>query len=270
MISTYYLPAVPYPIQRINIDGRIVEFCAPNEVTDRVLVAHDGQSVFNPDAAKNGQTWKLAETAATISTELGTNFPLIVAIWHQGQVGDSVSRGLDLSPEAYFKSGMELFPKNGPFDVSAIKGDEYLNNIFNKYLPAVVSLSNVVQSPEKTAMIGASRGALCSLYALRNHGDQFKTAIAHSTHWPIGKDPLVRMTIGGIPAPGEHRIWMSHGSEGFDAEYQPFQKLANRLMIKKGYRENMDFHFNYYPGGDHKESDWAKQAADSLQFWLKK
>lgn len=270
VVSRYQIPNVSGEITRVEFGTRIVEFWGGGEDSDKLLIAHDGQCVFDVKTAKRNTTWQLAENAQFISNQFKSAPPLIVAIWHQGEVGDSVSRGLDLSPEDYFKSGMQLFPKNGPFDVSKVEGNKYLQEIFEIYVPSILDATKTRTTPAKTAMIGASRGALSTLYALSRFPNHFSTALAHSTHWPIGRDPLVKMTIENLPPPGEHRIWMSHGSEGFDAEYEPFQNYAHELLIQKGYSQERDFFFSFYPGAAHDEASWAIQSIDSLRNWFEK
>lgn len=270
VVSRYQIPNVSGEITRVEFGTRIVEFWGGGEDSDKLLIAHDGQCVFDVKTAKRNTTWQLAENAQFISNQFKSAPPLIVAIWHQGEVGDSVSRGLDLSPEDYFKSGMQLFPKNGPFDVSRVQGNKYLQEIFEIYVPSILNATKTRTTPAKTAMIGASRGALSTLYALSRFPNHFSTALAHSTHWPIGRDPLVKMTIENLPPPGKHRIWMSHGSEGFDAEYEPFQNYAHELLIQKGYSQERDFFFSFYPGAAHEEAAWAIQSIDSLRNWFEK
>jgi len=119
-------------------------------------------------------------------------------------------------------------------------------------------------------MIGASRGGLSTLYALKDHSEKFHTALAHSTHWTIGKYPLVELTIAGLPDPGKHKIWMAHGTQGFDSEYGEFQDHAHKLLLEKGYSFDSDLSFTKYEGHAHTEAAWATQAADSLRFWINK
>lgn len=266
----YLIEGVSSPVHRFNLGQRTIEYWAPEKATDRVLIAHDGQCIFDTKVAKKSTTWNLVQNSIRVAAELNVTPPLIIGVWHQGEVGDSVARGIDLSPESYFKSGIPLFPKNGPFDLNAIRGDLYLEEIFTSYLPEVLSRTNALYSPEKTAMIGASRGALSTLYALRDHSVKFHTALAHSTHWTIGKYPLVELTISGLPKPGKHKIWMAHGTEGFDSEYGEFQDHAHKLLIDKGYSFDRDLAFTLYKGAAHTESAWATQAADSLRFWINK
>lgn len=257
-------------MKRVEFGNRIVEYWGGSQKTDTVLIAHDGQCIFDSRVAKKNKTWRLAQATSKLASSFGVPAPLIIGIWHQGEVGDSVARGIDLSPEDFFKSGITLFPKNGPFDVQAINGNLYLNQIFEEILPKIAESTQTNWVPEKTAMIGASRGALATLYSLSKHSAKFHTALAHSPHWPIGREPLVNMTIESLPMPGKHWIWMSHGDKGFDEEYEPFQTLANQLLIERGFRENIDFKFTHFPGSDHNEESWAKQASESLRFWFKK
>jgi enterochelin esterase-like enzyme len=119
-------------------------------------------------------------------------------------------------------------------------------------------------------MIGASRGALSTLYALKDYSAKFHTALAHSTHWTIGKYPLVDLTIAGLPDPGKHKIWMAHGTEGLDSEYGEYQDHAHKLLLDKGYSFDHDLSFVFYDGAAHTEAAWAAQVGDSLSFWINK
>ncbi|MEN9293665.1 MAG: hypothetical protein RIT31_430 [Actinomycetota bacterium] len=270
LVNTYPVPGVQGLVTRVRFGDRIVEYWGGGKDSNKTLIAHDGQCIFDKKTAKRNTTWELAESSTAVAKELKTSTPLIIAIWHQGEVGDSVARGLDLSPEDYFKSGMELFPKNGPFDISAVEGNKYLRDIFEVYVPRIAKETKTQSSPEGTAMIGASRGALSTLYALNKYPDRFHTALAHSTHWPIGRNPLVKLTIENLPAPGTHTIWMSHGTLGFDAEYQPFQDYAHELLTERGFVVGRDYTFTLYRDAGHNEAAWAVQAKDSLRNWFKK
>jgi len=270
LVAAYEIPSVEGLVTRVKFGNRVVEYWGGGANSKNLLIAHDGQCIFDVRTAKRNTTWQLAENASNIAREFNSPNPLIIAIWHQGEVGDSVSRGLDLSPEDYFKSGIQLFPKNGPFDLNAVEGNKYLREIFEIYLPAILSKTRTEATPERTAMIGASRGALSTLYALSKFPEKFHTALAHSTHWPIGGNPLVKLTIENLPKPGFHTIWMAHGTEGFDSEYEPFQNYAHQLLAKRGYVIGKDFTFNMYPGAGHTEAAWAEQSRDSLRNWFKK
>lgn len=265
----YFIGGVKTPVRRFNVGERTIEYWTPDAKAERILIAHDGQCIFDKRTAKNSNTWELVQNSLAIAEELKITPPLIIGVWHQGKVGDSAARAIDLSPESYFKSGITLTPKNGPQDLNAIRGDDYLNQIFDSYLPEVLRRTNASYSPRMTAMIGASRGALSTLYALKSHGNKFHTAIAHSTHWTIGRLPLVDLTVSGLPKPGQHRIWMAHGTEGLDSEYSEYQDYAHKLLLEKGYSFDRDMEFTLYKGAAHTESAWATQSIDSLKYWMK-
>jgi hypothetical protein len=47
--------------------------------------------------------------------------------------------------------------------------------------------------------------------------------------------------VAGLPKPEKHKIWMAHGTEGFDSEYGEFQDHAHKLLLEKGYSLNQIF-----------------------------
>jgi predicted alpha/beta superfamily hydrolase len=111
-------------------------------------------------------------------------------------------------------------------------------------------------------------GGLASLYALSKRPDFFSTALALSPHWLAGEEPLVDAIISALPPPGAHKIWMSHGTGGHDAEYGPFQKRADQKMRAAGWQDEKDFITRIYNRTGHNEKSWAKYLSDPLLFWL--
>ena len=116
-------------------------------------------------------------------------------------------------------------------------------------------------------MIGSSMGGLATLYAVAQLPDLFSTALALSTHWPFGGNALVEKTINSLPAPGSHKIWMSHGTKGLDSNYAPFQHLADQLMHERGY-QNHNFVSKVFDRSGHNERSWAKYLDQPMRFWL--
>jgi hypothetical protein len=112
-------------------------------------------------------------------------------------------------------------------------------------------------------------GALSTLYALDQHRDKFHTALALSTHWVLGGDPLVDGLIEKLPTPGLHRVYMSHGTKGLDAEYGPFQKRADELLQNMGFRAGHDFFSRVHVRTGHNEKSWASYIDEPISFWLK-
>jgi predicted alpha/beta superfamily hydrolase len=264
-IKRFQIRGVPGEIKRVDFDGRTVDYWLPKEPAERLLIAHDGQNVFDgATSTHRGQTWKMAQSAIRVSQELGIKPPAIIGVWHSSTKANPWGRGKDLVPEKYFRDGMAVhsdFAKS--FDPQILQGDAYLAKIFEEYIPAIAPGI----SPEKTAMIGSSMGALATLYALAQLPDKFTTALALSPHWPFGAIPLVEKTVFSLPIPGPFKVWMSHGAKGLDAEYAPFQNVADQLMHEHGYR-----HHNYiskaFKRSGHNERSWAKYLDQPMRFWL--
>ncbi|NCV08288.1 MAG: alpha/beta hydrolase, partial [Actinobacteria bacterium] len=114
----------------------------------------------------------------------------------------------------------------------------------------------------------SSMGGLASLYALAKRPDFFSTALALSPHWVIGEKPLAEWLIKSLPDPHVHKVWMSRGTKGLDAQYETTQKHADKLMTDKNYRIGKDFETKIYSRTGHNEKSWASYLDQVLDFWL--
>jgi hypothetical protein len=265
-IKRFQIRGVTGDIKRVDFQGRTVDYWLPKEPAERLLIAHDGQNVFDGTTSTHrGQTWKMAQSAIRVSQELGIKPPAIIGVWHSQTKENPWGRGKDLVPERYFRDGIKVHSDYAKVleDLSILQGDAYLEKIFTQYVPSIAPGI----APEKTAMIGSSMGALATLYALAQLPDRFTTALALSPHWPFGANPLVEKTILSLPIPGPFKVWMSHGTKGLDAEYAPFQNVADQLMHEHGYRHH-NFISKVYKRSGHNERSWAKYLDQPMHFWL--
>lgn len=264
-IKRYQVRGVPGQVIRHSFDGRIVDSWVPKGGAQRLLIAHDGQNVFDGKTSTHrGQTWKMAQAALGVSKDLSIEPPAIIAVWHSSTKADPWGRARDLVPEKYFQGGIPVPEKYADvFNPSMLQGDQYLEKIFSEYIPQLVP--NIL--PQNTAMIGSSMGALATLYAVAQMPDRFHTALALSPHWPFGEDLMVHKTVSSLPNPGNHKVWMSHGTKGIDRDYAPYQGLADRLMKEKGY-DSSNFLSRVYQRSGHNERSWAKYLDQPLRFWL--
>lgn len=272
LVKRYQIRGVPGEVSRFDFAGRTVELWAPQERSSHLLVAHDGQNVFDGKTSTHrGKTWEMAQHAFKVSYEAGLVPPVIIAIWHSSSKADPMGRAKDLSPQKFFQEDVPVnLPNISKSDLELLRGDHYLESIFNGYVPQLLEALNLEISPRNTALIGSSMGGLSTLYAVHKHSDKFKTALALSPHWVIGGDALVNRTVAELPVPGDHKIWMSRGTKGLDAQYEPFQDLADRLMLQKGYRKDIDFISKVYKKTTHNEASWASYLDQPLRFWLKR
>ena len=265
-IKRFQVRGVPGEVLRLNFGARTVDYWKPHKGSDKLLIAHDGQNVFDGKSSTHrGQTWEMAQSAIRVSRELGISTPSIIGVWHSSTKENPWGRGKDLVPEKYFREGIEVHNDFAKIleDKSVLQSDSYFREIFETIVPALEPEID----PKNTAMIGSSMGGLATLYAVAQMPERFSTALALSTHWPFGGNPLVEKTINSLPIAGTHKVWMSHGTKGLDSEYAPFQMYADQLMHERGYRAN-DFISRVYPRSGHNERSWAKYLDQPLSFWL--
>lgn len=265
-IKRYQVRGLPGKVERANFNGRLVDYWAPEGGSSRVLIAHDGQNIFDRRTATFVYTWRLAQNAIRVSKEMGEKPPVVIGVFHSSSKSDPHGRGKDLSPEDPFREGVK--PLITPtITVDELRGNAYLNQIFNEIVPAIVDETKSEYSPQRTAMIGSSMGGLATLYAATRMSEKFSTALALSTHWPLGGNPLVDWLLPRIPQAGIAKVWMSRGTKGLDATYPPFQEYADLRMADLGWKGKR-FTSKVYHRTTHNERSWASYVDEPLRFWL--
>ena len=265
-IKRYQVRGLPGEVSRVAFGQRIVDFWGPESGSDRVLIAHDGQNIFDRRTATFVYTWRLGQSAIRVAREISEKPPLVIGIFHSSSKSDPHGRGKDLTPEEPFKNGVKPLVES-VFKSESLRGNEYLDQIFNLIAPTIADRTHSRLIPERTAMIGSSMGGLATLYALTRHPDKFSTALALSTHWPIGGEPLVDWLTTRIPNDGSKKVWMSRGTKGLDASYPPFQDYADKRMSGLGWRDSQ-FKSKVFHRTTHNERSWASYVDDPLRFWL--
>ncbi len=261
-IKRFQVRGVPGEVIRAAFGLRRVDYWIPRGGTDRLLIAHDGHNVFDGKTSTHrGQTWKMAQTAIHVSEELGINPPAIIAVWNSRSKENPWGRAQDLVPQRFLTRDVYVDPRWKVSDPSfVIKSDEYLEQIFSSLVPTIFPDA----TPEKTAVIGSSMGGLATLYAAITHPEKFSTALALSPHWIISDQEFARAMVEALPT--THKIWMSRGNKGIDAEYPPLQDFVDQLMISRGFGNR--YLSKSYNRSGHNERSWAKYLHEPLRFWL--
>jgi predicted alpha/beta superfamily hydrolase len=261
-IKRFQIRGVPGEVVRTRFDDRIVDYWMPRGGSDHLLIAHDGQNVFDGTTSTHRrQTWKMAQSAIDVANDAGIKPPTIIAVWHSSTKNNPWGRAKDLAPEKFFTPDAYVDPRWAVKDSAIVlHSDAYLNQIFSEIVPAIVG----TYSPEKTAVIGSSMGGLATLYAAIQHPDKFSTALALSPHWVISDENFARSMIEALPL--THKIWMSRGDKGLDRDYPPLQNFVDALMRERGFTNN--FESKVYKRSGHNERSWAKYLQEPLRFWL--
>ena len=270
LIKRYQVRGVSGEVNRVQFGDRIVDFWIPKTTTQHLLIAHDGQNVFDGKTSTHRRsTWEMAQSASRVSEQLGITPPAIIAIFHSGSKKDPHGRAKDLSPQRFFQEDVVVNSANVvKADLEHLRGDNYLNLIFDQIVPEITQAYELDIPVSNRAMIGSSMGGLSTLYAGIQRPEQMSALLALSPHWTIGGNRLVERTIEELPKPGNHKIWMSRGTKSLDADYKPFQEYADRLMKEKGYRVGHDFVTKVYEKTSHNERSWASYLDQVMKFWL--
>ena len=266
--SKYQVRGIPGFVNRVSLHGRTIDYWAPEGGSDHVLIAHDGQNIFDRKTATFLYTWKLAQTSIRVAREAHLTPPLIIGVFHSSTKSDPHGRGKDLCPEDPFRQGMKA-TNYVSITAEELHGNKYLQTIFDEIVPEIVAATETKMSPDKTAMIGSSMGGLATLYSAIKFHERFQTALALSPHWVLAGDPLVDWIIPKLPRDTAMRVWMSRGTKGLDSQYEPFQDRADRMMEDLGW-DGKRFISKVYHRTSHNERSWASYVDEPLRFWLNK
>jgi len=255
-------------VKRVDFDGRLVDYWISGQSTEHLLIAHDGQNIFDRDTSTRRRTWMMAHSAIRVSQELGITPPAIVGVFHSRSSHNPWGRILDLAPQDPFQNGVKSAEANEEISLNDLRGNRYLEHITEVIAPAICTELNLDLKRINKAVIGSSMGGLASLNAIGKRPDFFTTCLALSPHWTAGEAPLVDALLDSLPVPGKHKIWMSRGTRGKDSHYGPFQDYADQKMRQAGWREEEDFITRVYKKSGHNERSWAKYLDQPMKFWL--
>jgi predicted alpha/beta superfamily hydrolase len=256
-----------------QIGRHAIEVWAPPTLspTTPLLVMHDGKNVFNTETSTVGVTWGVVEA---VEREIAPTHPelqpLIVAVW----VPDESRRFQELAPQAVMERYPQIWDEIGGPTVSwaindhTLRGDAYQEVLASKVVPWAREAFGITASRERTAVCGSSMGALASLYALARHPETWGSALALSTHLPLGDGLMGAGLVDLLPPPGRHRIWMDYGDQTLDAAYAPYQARFDADLAARGWQYGTDVLTTPFLGHDHSERAWSARIHLVLQWWL--
>ncbi len=267
-VKRYSIRGVPGFVNRVDFNGRLVDYWSPDSPTNHLLIAHDGQNIFDRATSTHRATWRMAQSAIRVSKKIGITPPAIIGVFHSRSATNPWGRILDLAPQDPFQNGVRSAQAYDEISLESLQGNNYLEQITNEIAPAICHKLGLDISRIDKAIIGSSMGGLASLYAIAKRPDFYSTALALSTHWTAGEIPLVEAMLDSFPTPGQHKIWMSRGTRGHDAHYGQFQDHADKKMLEEGWREGEDFITRVYKRSGHNERSWAKYLDQPMKFWL--
>lgn len=213
-----------------------------------VLYMHDGQNLFEPDAAfQKGEHWRLGEAAAA-RIEAGTIAPLIiVGIYNTGE-----ERIHEYTPTRDAKLG-------------GGRADDYGRMIVEELKPFIDRTYRTLPGAEHTGMGGSSLGGLVTMYLGFRYPQVFsRLAVLSPSVWWDRR--AILKTVRQARAKPRARIWLdmgtAEGRRGLDDA-----RLLKAALVGLGFVSGADLHYAEYEGATHRESAWADRAGPMLD-WL--
>lgn len=245
-----------------------------------VLYMHDGQNLFDPATATQGQPWAVDKKIAALSLANKINPPIVVGI------DNTALRSREYGPAAAFSKLSEAAIAAGNFNEAPLLSDGYLNFIVHELKPLIDLRYRTNSNAANTVIMGASMGGVISLYGLVRFPDIFGAAGCMSTHWPCSTMPeLMRLPVPAagfeitnsfinwveenLPKAGRHKLYFDHGTVNLEALYPPHQCRIDGIVRAKGYRSNCDWITQIELGADHDETAWRGRVDVPLQLFFK-
>ncbi len=261
-------------VEEFEVAGRGYQAFVPHSLNPNtpVLVTHDAQNyLLDPKKTWNGLNWGVVEAlnANRITTHQTRGLPLIVSV----HLKSTTLRINELAPQDFMADHHDLWQAALDFFKPAsneLMGNSYLDEIMTRLLPALTERYGVRLTREATAIAGASMGGIATLNAVGRYPDAFGAALAYSTHWVVGQNPLVDYLISRLPNDGKHIVWSDRGDLDLDASYAPFHKRAEHLLETGGWIRDENFITGIFYGTGHREDYWAQRVELPINWWLSK
>ena len=258
--ETTEVPAPPKRVQvhpkfhsRFLVRDRDISVYVPpqyEEQPDRqfpVLYMHDGQNLFDPRTSfVPGETWRVAESADAAIEAREVEPLIIVGIANTGD-----ERLAEYTPVRDRKLGGGA-------------ADKYGRLITEELMPFIGANYRTLNGPEHTGLGGSSLGGLATLYLGLKFSDIFgQLAVLSPSIW-WGQRNIIQYVCDVRPN-RRPRIWLDIGdAEGKRARADA--DLLERRLRARGWRTDIELHYERIAGGAHNEVSWAKRVGPMLRF----
>ena len=144
--------------------------------------------------------------------------------------------------------------------------NDYQDMLALRLVPELAKRYGLNLDPKRTAQIGASLGGLAVIYGVSRHPEVFGTALGLSTAWPLGFQELIDHLVAGLPK--SVKVYTDVGTEELDASYCSWHYNFVEAMDKAGWKRDVEYKAEIYPGTGHKESWWGARVEHPINWWL--
>lgn len=253
-------------VESRNVDVWVPDNYDPNgERSYSVVYLHDGQNLFKPTDAFAGIDWGIHESLSRLMEAGQIDHTIAVGIWN------TPKRLLRYMPKRPFEliagsEEEELFARLSEGADPA--SDRYLDFIVTELKPFIEANYRVRTNAASSVIMGASMGALVSLYAVCEYPSVFGSAGCLSTSWTVAGAPFIHYLKHHLPRARVHKFYFDYGQEKQIDGYESFQTEATSAAYAKGYRMDLDWTVKTFPDHDHSERSWRERVAIPLRFLL--
>ena len=262
---TYDELTLPGPDER----PRKVHVLVPREYTEScnrypVVYMNDGETTFWP-GGPGDKSWDVAQGLEGLYAEGAIPEVIVVAV-------HAIDRNYEYSHTAWAP------------DVECCGVETYADYLADGVKAFIDANYRTQPEPERTAIVGSSRGGLCAFVVANLRPDAFRMAGCLSSSFWLGLEPvwggdfsggplstskLLDMTKGTLSDPSlRPTLWIDWGlvfTGGFHnevieknaAEYGP--EMVALLQQEYGYTDGQDLSWMEDPIGEHDEISWARR-----------
>jgi predicted alpha/beta superfamily hydrolase len=230
-----------------------------------VVYMQDGQNLFDAKTSYAGVEWGVDETLTRLIEQGVVREAIIVGVWNTPR------RIAEYMPQKAVKFTDTKELKGIPVGThDRIISDNYLRFLVSELKPFIDSRYRTLRDRANTFIMGSSMGGLISAYAMSEYPRIFGGAACVSTHWPAGQGAVIEYLRGHLPDARTHKFYFDYGTETLDAQYEPYQKRMDEVMLAAGYTEGVNWVTRKFEGEEHSEKSWRKRVDIPLVFFLHK
>lgn len=267
------------------VDARNIDVWLPKgyNTTEKyaVIYMNDGQMLFDATTTWNKQAWEVDEVAGKLNAEGKVKKFIVVGIWNLPN-----KRHPEYFPQKPYESltavqkdtvTAQLQKAGRTKEVFKPYSDLYLKFLVTELKPFIDKRFATAADKDNTFIAGSSMGGLISLYAICEYPKVFGGAACLSTHWPgifaVENNPIPEAFYAymrkKLPNPKTNRIYFDYGDQTLDALYPPLQKIADSIMVEKGFTA-ANWTTQFFPGKNHSEAAWSERLPIPMEFLLRK
>ncbi|UNK17557.1 alpha/beta hydrolase-fold protein [Paenibacillus sp. N3/727] len=220
-----------------------------------VLYMHDGQHVFQADAA--GASWEMHQTADRLALE--------------GKIEEIIVVGIAIAPHQrlneYFHDGPGIRQVFDP----PFSGELYEQCVIQEIIPYINENFRTLTGPEHTAMMGSSAGGIVTYnIGFRNPQIFGKIAVLspYFVHTVFEEGTLKEQPFyQRYDSHPNLKVWMDMGdAEGlFMPKYASEEAVA---LIRDGFVPDDDLMLLIHHGAGHSQKDWAARVHAPLLYFF--